>query len=477
VAGGFVDRCEIFVDGNNPFPPHPQEGQRLKAAELQLDLPSGKHTLSPGGLEFTVGADGTVTATSPALAAQGGRVRVLMAPLVLETRDAETGARRVPAILQPILDSGGRVFDRPWHFSPRYPTCAMIYVPVGTKLALQPQGAELAVGATKVELKSDPTGTIQADGPTVVVTMMPLRFTFQRHGHQVGRGSSVTLAGPLLFMEHSSVYQWWAPSCDYKWLLPASAAPYELRVQHTVHELGRIAPGAWLSPSLSLSNRESPHASLLVSRLDERSDGTYTFLAGISKLKFRSGEAIEVRCTFHQDGISPAMKGAHLEAFVRPEQFVPARDVAPWQPHEGCGGRRARATAKLPDDLATNRYRLRLAMVEAGGGCDGDSGLPRLRRRRRQAAATGDRQSPAACSTVELLVRRRDRSAGNRATEGGVERKPCACTSAASALDRTLDGALREGAGRRGDIRKGGCSTPISPARSNRAITRSARRR
>ncbi len=367
MSGGFVDRCEVLVDGKNPFPPHPQDGQRLKAAEVQLELAAGKHAISPGGHEFTVGADGTVATNDPVLSAAGTRVKLLMVPLMLETRDAESGARRVPALLQPIIDGDGRVFDRPWHFSPRYPTCALVYVPPGIKLVLSPQGAQFTVDATKVEVTADPTKTVQADGRTVVVTMFPLRFTFQRNGHQVGRGSSLTLAGNSMFMEHPSVYQWWAPTCDYKWLLPASTAPYELRVQHTVHELGRIAPGALLCPPLALSNRESPHSSLLVSRLDERSDGTYTFLAGIAKLKYSVGEAIGIRYAFHQDGISPAMSGAHLEALLRPEQFTPSpRDTPPWQTL-AISGDAAQSTAKLPDDLATNRYRLRLAIVEAGG--------------------------------------------------------------------------------------------------------------
>ena len=358
-AGGYADRCEVFVDGKNPFPPRTQPGERMQVPTNTIELAAGTHVLTPGNHEFTVNADGTVTTTATGLAAEGNRLTVTLVPLTLETRNAETGERRVPAVLKPILDAGVRVFERGWHFNPRYPTAATIYVPTG-KFVLQPQGAELEVGPTSVTVQSDPTRTLAAEGLTVIVTMQPFRYTLQRHTHLGGRGIQITLQGNGLHEENSAIYQWWSSTMDYDWLLPAAPAPFVIHLSQSSHELGRIAPGTPLCPPLTIDQRAFPCQSLLVSRLDERSDGTYTFLAGIEKLKFQSGETLQLRHEFHQNGIEPPLKNPRLVVRLRPDR----PDEEKWQ---------TLPDARLPDDLPTDRYRLRLVMV--GDGDDAEKSV------------------------------------------------------------------------------------------------------
>ncbi|WP_437893970.1 hypothetical protein [Sorangium sp. So ce124] len=356
--------------------------------EIPVILEPGTHRLDPGHLVFDVypDPDGNVQLhpKTPGLSADGDCLTVLMTPLTLETRDGESGRRRVPGLLQISLETTDEprfTFERPWNNKPLSPSFATIYIPTGHSadptsptpldLSLQPQGARLQLSASKVEISEDATRSLSTHGLAVTVTMTPFRFTLQHAGNHDGRGTSIILGGTLN-QSHSSSNQTLI-SCDYKWLLPATTRPPIVAIQQNAQEGGalRVEDQTPLCPPLPLISDGTSY-SLLVSRLDERCDGAHTLLAGVPRLKYEAGDSIDFVYAYPK-GTLPSQEcgdDAQLAVLLRPEisSTRKAPDWWPLTPSSVVGDPQGlrKVTVTLPSDLRTDRYRLRLAMVHQG---------------------------------------------------------------------------------------------------------------
>jgi hypothetical protein len=366
-GGGGIDRCTIFIDGKDPFP---QGTARLRPVRVTLNLSPGKHRLDPGGHEFTVTPQGMVQTTAPALRAEGKKVKVLMRPVTFQAFDLERQRPAQPqdaAVPYSIIHSGDKQVFAPLGYLQGMPHAWTLYlVAGGTSYQLPYWQHAFRVTAKEVQpLTAAPSGisTVSWQGTTAFVRCAPLRVTYRRVYGQ-GNGMVLSVEGNgLSQVLIESLYQWGTVSADYKLLLPIGKEPYRIRVLQSPHDKGRIKEGSELTAPLELP-REAVSHSILLERTNSLSDGIVVLAVSVDALKGHAQRKLKL--IFRDDNKAPLFRQPAFVALLAPERFSILGNETSFF-HSVPMTRQEENTwiVHLPDNLPTERYRLRVGIGES----------------------------------------------------------------------------------------------------------------
>ena len=361
VQGVLVARPAVYIDGKPVIPVCNQLkniSEMFQGLTAKADLAAGEHVIEPGGVKFTVNADGTVSSNSPALIAEKNVLRLRTAPVAFRHFDTETGRILTERqIIQLVVNSGQqRIYALDWYRWPRGAGAVRLYLPPSAAAyRISPLETEFVVDdAGAVSLQSK-TGQVFLQDGSVCIKVYPFRLFFSPRDHS----TAVVLTNQGFHAGNvTDLYAGTGPYCVY---LPYRSTPYSASTVQGPHRFSRAPQDKPLYGARSLDIASFPYYTLFIQRWGRFGA---ELLTGISAKKLNAGDKLRVRLQLGDDSDMHYFPNPMFTCGIKKARYEPLGE-SPWQelPLARDGDD---YSVRVPQTLDSDRYRLRFTATQAG---------------------------------------------------------------------------------------------------------------